>query len=162
MLFRTRDLFVRQRTQLINAHRAHLAEHGVIAPQGIANLASLAEIIEDRDTGLEPIVVETARLYLDQIDALSSRIASLEKALRSEAKRSQSTARLMSMPGMGPITAMAVEAFAPTMVTFRRGEILRPGSAWCQNSIPVVESRCSAERRRWSSATSEDFSLSVQ
>ncbi|MDX0415172.1 IS110 family transposase [Sinorhizobium medicae] len=117
MLLRTRDLFVRQRTQLINALRAHLAEHGIIAPQGIANLASLAEIIEDHGSGLELIVVETARLYLDQIDALSSRIASLEKALRSEAKRSQSTARLMSMPGMGPITAMAVEAFAPTMVT---------------------------------------------
>lgn len=110
MLFRTLDLFVRQRTQFINALRAHLAEHGIIAPQGIANLASLAEIIEDHGSGLALIVVETARLYLDQIDALSSRIASLEKALRSEAKRSQSTARL-TMPGMGPITAMAVTAF---------------------------------------------------
>lgn len=127
MLFRTRDLFVRQRTQLINALRAHLAEHGVIAPQGIANLALLAEILEDHEAGLELIVVETGRLYLDQIDALSSRIASLEKALRSEAKRSQSIARLMSMPGMGPITAMAVETFAPTMATFRRG---RDFAAW--------------------------------
>ncbi len=34
MLFRTRDLLVRQRTQLINALRGHLAEHGVVAPQG--------------------------------------------------------------------------------------------------------------------------------
>ena len=34
MIFRTRDLLVRQRTQLINALRGHLAEHGVIAPQG--------------------------------------------------------------------------------------------------------------------------------
>ncbi|MBU1314826.1 MAG: IS110 family transposase [Alphaproteobacteria bacterium] len=95
MLFPTRDLFVRQRTQLINALRAHLAEHGVIAPQGIASLALLAEIVEDHDTVLDLIVVETARLYLDQISVLSSRIASLEKALRSEAKRSQNTARLM-------------------------------------------------------------------
>ncbi|MGQ7485235.1 IS110 family transposase, partial [Streptococcus suis] len=47
MVFRTRDLFVRQRTQLINALRAHLAEHGIIAPQGIANLAALIAIIED-------------------------------------------------------------------------------------------------------------------
>ena len=36
MLFRTRDLLVRQRTQLINALRGHLAEHGVVAPQGTA------------------------------------------------------------------------------------------------------------------------------
>lgn len=128
MLFRTRDLFVRQRTQLINALRAHLAEHGVIAPQGIANLALLTEIIEDHEAGLD-LVVETGRLYLGQIEALSSRISSLEKALRSEAKRSQSTVRLMSMPGMGPITAMAAEAFAPTMGTFRRGRDASPNFA---------------------------------
>ena len=75
--FLTRDLFVRQRTQTINALRAHLAEHGVIAPQGIANLALLAKTIEDHEAGLELIVVETGRLYLDEIEALSSRIASL-------------------------------------------------------------------------------------
>lgn len=57
----------------------------------------------------------------------SSRIVSLEKALRSEAKRSQSTTRLMSMPGMGPITAIAIEAFAPTMTTFKKG---RDFAAW--------------------------------
>jgi transposase len=85
MIFRTRDLFVRQRTQLINALRAHLAEHGVVAPQGIANLAALTEIIEDDNAGLELIIVETARLYLEQIDVLTSRIASLENALKSEA-----------------------------------------------------------------------------
>jgi len=127
MIFRTRDLFVRQRTQLINAVRAHLAEHGFIAPQGIANLAALTEIIEDSNSGLELIVVETARLYLEQIDALSARIASLEKTLKSEAKRSESTARLMSMPGMGPVTAMAIEAFAPSMTAFRKG---RDFAAW--------------------------------
>ena len=62
MIFWTRDLFVRQRTQLINALRAHLAEHGIIAPQGIANLTVLTQIIEDDNAGLDLIVVETARL----------------------------------------------------------------------------------------------------
>ncbi|SCB39900.1 IS110 family transposase [Rhizobium lusitanum] len=127
MIFRTRDLFFRQRTQLINALRAHLAEHGVIAPQGTANLPLLTQIIEEDRSGLELIVVETARLYLEQIEALSSRIIGLEKALKSEAKRSENTARLMSMPGMGPITAMAIEAFAPTMTTFRKS---RDFAAW--------------------------------
>ena len=46
MLFRTRDLLVRQRTQLINALRGHLAEHGLVAPQGPANVKGLAEAIE--------------------------------------------------------------------------------------------------------------------
>ena len=52
MLFRTRDLLVRQRTQLINALRGHLSEHGVVAPQGPANLKELAEAIEDERTPL--------------------------------------------------------------------------------------------------------------
>jgi len=127
MLFRTRDLFVRQRTQLINALRAYLAEHGVVAPQGIASLGLLSEIIEDGNHGLELIIVETAQVYLEQINVLSTRIASLEKALRSEAKRSESTARLMTMPGMGPIIAMAIETFAPAITTFRKG---RDFAAW--------------------------------
>lgn len=87
--------------------------------------------------------------YLDHRGVLSSRIASLEKALRSEAKRSQSTARLMSMPGMGPITAMAVEAFSPTMVTFRRG---RDFAAWLglmpkQHSTGGKQALCVEEMR---------------
>jgi transposase len=79
MIFRRRDLFVRQRTQLINALRGHLAEHGVIASQGVANLAALTQIVEAGDTRLDLLVVEVARLYLDQIDVLSARITSLEK-----------------------------------------------------------------------------------
>ncbi len=58
MLFRTRDLLVRQRTQLINALRGHLAEHGVVAPQGPANVKGLAEAIESETTSLPLLVVE--------------------------------------------------------------------------------------------------------
>ncbi|GLK82687.1 hypothetical protein GCM10017653_07560 [Ancylobacter defluvii] len=68
MVFRTRDLFVRQRTQLINALRGHLAEHGVVAPQGVLNVKALADIIEDTASGLDLLVVETAQLYLEQIE----------------------------------------------------------------------------------------------
>lgn len=127
MVFRTRDLLVRQRTQLINAVRAHLAEHGVIAAQGITNVAALGALIEQAGCDLDLMVVETVRLYLDQIEVLSARIATLEKVLKLEATRSQSTVRLMTMPGIGPVTAMAVDAFAPTMTTFRRG---RDFAAW--------------------------------
>lgn len=71
--------------------------------------------------------METARIYLEQIDLLTARIFNLEKVLKSEAQQSGNTARLMSMPGVGPITAMAIEAFAPTMTTFRKG---RDFAAW--------------------------------
>lgn len=126
MLFRTRDLLVRQRTQLINALRGHLAEHGLVAPQGPANLKGLAEAVESQ-TPLPLLVVELSRVLLDQIDGLSKRIAELEKATVQEAARGATLRRLQTMPGVGPITAMAIETFAPPMAVFRRG---RDFAAW--------------------------------
>ncbi len=79
---------------------------------------------------------------------LSSRIASLEKKLKSEAKRSESASRLMSLPRTGPITAMAIEPFAPTITTVRKkDETLQPGLGWCLNSIRAMESRFCAVYR---------------
>ena len=127
MLFRTRDLLVRQRTQLINALRGHLAEHGLVAPQGPANVKGLAEAIESETTSLPLLVVELSRVFLDQIDGLSKTIAELEKTMVQEATREATVRRLQTMPGVGPITAMAVETFAPPMAVFRRGRDL---AAW--------------------------------
>lgn len=70
----------------------------MIASQGIANLAALIEIVDDDNKGLQLVIVETARLYLEQIDLLSSRVRNLKKAIKSEARQSDNTARLMSMP----------------------------------------------------------------
>jgi transposase len=127
MLFRTRDLLVGQRTQLINALRGHLSEHGVVAPQGPANVKVLAEAIEDEATSLPILVVELSRVFLEQIDMLSKKIADLEKATVHESARGATTRRLQTMPGVGPITAMAIETFAPPMEVFKRG---RDFAAW--------------------------------
>jgi transposase len=127
MVFRTRDLLVRQRTQLINALRGHLAEHGVVAPQGPANLKELAEAVEDERTPLPLLVVELSRIFLEQIDELSKKIAELEQATAREAAQGAMTRRLQTMPGVGPITAMAIETFAPPMAVFKRG---RDFAAW--------------------------------
>lgn len=57
MIFRTRDLLVRQRTQLVNALLGHLAEHGIVAAQGLAKVKVRATAL--RDTGsLHPLVRE--------------------------------------------------------------------------------------------------------
>ena len=127
MVFRTRDLFVRQRTQTINALRAHLAEHGLIAPQGMSNLANIRRLIDEAAAEVEPLVVETAHTYLEQIDDLSSRILKLEATLKQEAARTDASSRMMTMPGIGPITAMAIEAFAPSLSVFKRS---RDFAAW--------------------------------
>ena len=82
------------------------------------------------------LVVELARLYLDQIDGLSEKVAELEKAIACEARRDATTRRLQTMPGVGPITAMAIETFAPPMEVFRRG---RDFAAWL-GLVPVQHS----------------------
>jgi transposase len=141
MIFRTRDLLVRQRTQLINALRGHLAEHGIVAPQGTANVKQLVHAMNDVKGSLSPIVRDLGQLYLEQIQALADKIADLEKTIRREA-RSATTARLQTMPGVGPITAVAIEAFAPPMMTFKRG---RDFAAWL-GLVPVQHSTGGKQR----------------
>lgn len=127
MLFRTREMFVGQRTQLINALRAHLAEHGIVAPQGPANVRRLVAAISDKELSLPEMVRELARLYVDQMTLLDARIAELDVRMRREASRTEATRRLQTMPGVGPVTAVALEAFGPPMESFRRG---RDFAAW--------------------------------
>lgn len=127
MLFRTRDLLTRQRTQTVNALRGHLAEHGVVAPQGIANVARLAEAVDDPDSSLPEAIRELGLLLLEQIRELGERIGKLTAEVRKRARASEEAKRLMSIPGIGPICAMAIQAFAPPMEGFRRG---RDFSAW--------------------------------
>jgi hypothetical protein len=89
--------------RLINALRGHLAEHGVVVPQGPANLKGLAEAIGSETTPLPLLVVELSRVFRDQIDGLSKTIAELEKATVQEATRGTTMRRLQTMPGVGPI-----------------------------------------------------------
>ena len=127
MLFHTRDLLVRQRTQTINALRGHLAEYGVVAPQGRARIRQLVGVLEDGDSGLPEAVVELGGLLLGRIDELDEKIYGLDREIRASARGDEETARLMTIPGIGPVTAMAIQAFAPPMESFRRG---RDFSAW--------------------------------
>jgi transposase len=121
MIFRTRDLLVRQRTQLVNALRGHLAEHGIVAAHGLANVKALATALQDTGS-LHPLVCELGQRYLGHIARLDVEIAELDKRLRRPSKDDDETVkRLQTMPGMGPITAAAIEAFAPPMATFKRG-----------------------------------------
>lgn len=148
MLFRTRDLLVRQRTQLINALRGHLAEHGVVAPTGAAYLNRLAAAISDEKTGLPEPVRQLGTLYLEQIEALSARVNELDRQMRKVATEADSTRRRQTMPGVGPITAMAIETFAPPMTIFRRS---RNFAAW----LGLVPRQHSTGGKQWLGATSK-------
>ena len=127
MLFRTRQMFVGQRTQLINALRGHLAEHGLVAATGTAQLKRLADAIEDSNTALPEGVRALGQMYLAQIEGLNARVAELDQKMRTAAKVADIARRFQTMPGVGPITALAIETFAPDLTTFRRG---RDFAAW--------------------------------
>ena len=116
-----------QRTQTINALRGHLAEFGVVAPQGVAHVGRLALALEDPGSGLPGAVRALGGVLLGQIADLDAKIDGLEKELRACARQDEDAARLMTIPGIGPIGAMALQAFAPPMESFRRG---RDFSAW--------------------------------
>ena len=142
MLFHTRDLLVRQRTQTINALRGHLAEFGVVAPQGVAHVGRLASALEDPGLGLPGAVRALGGVLLGQIADLDAKIGGLEKELRACARQDEQAARLMTIPGIGPISAMALQAFAPPMESFRRG---RDFSAWLGLVAATAHDRRQAE-----------------
>ena len=126
MVFRTRDLLVRQRTQTINALRGHLAEFGIVAPQGRAHVVRLARAVE-MSARLPDAVREMGVLLLGQIAGLDGKIEALDKELRARARHDEEVARLMTIPGVGPVCASAIQAFAPPLEGFRRG---RDFAAW--------------------------------
>jgi len=129
MIFRLRDLLFGQRTQTINALRGHLAEFGLVTGKGRENVEKLRSALscEEEAAGLPATVHQMAQLCFDQIDDLSRRIADLDAQITAASRRSRLSARLQKMPGVGPITAMALAAFAPPMESFRQG---RDFSAW--------------------------------
>ena len=92
-----------------------------MAPQGPAQVRRLIRALENPDSGLPEAVVELGRLLLARIGELDEKIHGLDRKLRASAREDEDTARLMTIPGIGPITALAIEAFAPPMESFRRG-----------------------------------------
>jgi transposase len=118
-------LLVGQRTQLVNALRGHLAEQGIVLGKGIGNVQRLALRLEEDD--LPDLVRHLGRLYLDQIALLGAEIEKLDNRIVAAAKENGVARRLQTMPGIGPVCAMAITAFAPDMREFRRG---RDFAAW--------------------------------
>jgi len=125
--FRTHQCFVRQRTQLINSLRGHLAEFGIVAAKGPASLALLEKVLVDPAADLPDRVREIGAFYLQQIDRLTAVIEQLAKDLESATKTDEELRRLCTVPGIGPVTAGAIAAFAPDLQTFDSG---RNFAAW--------------------------------
>jgi transposase len=127
VVFRTRDLLVRQRTQLINALRGHLMEFGFIVRQGPGHVIKLVDLVADPSSELPAEARPVLSVLVDSLQAVQSNIASLDREIAARAKADPVAKRLMSIPGVGPVIATAMVALAPDASTFRRG---RDFAAW--------------------------------
>lgn len=125
--FRTHQCLVRQRTQLINALRGHLAEFGLVAPKGPASLKVLEVALADETADLPATVREMGAIYIEQIARLTQTIERLADELRAASRTDVQLRRLCTIPGIGPVTAGAIAAFAPDLDTFESG---RNFAAW--------------------------------
>ena len=111
LLHRGRERLVRQRTMLVNAVRGHLAEFGVIAPQGLRNVGELIAVIRDEeDARLPGLARQVLQVLATQIEQIEAAVTVLEKQLMAWHKSNPVSQRLATIPGIGPIIATAVAA----------------------------------------------------
>jgi len=128
MQHRTRDLLMRQRTQVINALRAHMAELGIVAAQGRDGIKELLKIIASEQDARLPVDAHTSLVVLAaQLQALQTMIRSIEKRLVVQHRSNEASQRLETIPGIGVIGATAIAATVPDPKVFRSGRDL---AAW--------------------------------
>ena len=125
VLHRTRLVLNRQRTQIGNAVRAHLAEFGIVAPVGRQGFDRLIAVIADENDARVPscarsclaMLVEQYRLVLDHL-------LETDRAIRTHSRASELGRRLQEIPGVGPLVASALVATVPDPHVFKNGRSL--------------------------------------
>jgi transposase len=128
MQHRTRDLLMRQRTQLINALRAHLAELGIVAAQGREGIKQLLAIVANESDPRLPVDAHASLIVLAaQLQALQTMIGSIEQRIVRHHRSNDASKRLATIPGIGLIGATAIAATVTDPKAFRSGRDL---AAW--------------------------------
>jgi transposase len=116
MLHRARDLLMRQRTQLINALRAHMAELGIVAAQGREGVKELLKIIAREQDARLPVDAHTSLVVLAAgLQALQTMIGSIEGRIIAQHRSDEASKRLRSIPGIGIVGATAIDDFSPEL-----------------------------------------------
>ena len=128
MLHRTRHLFIRQQTAVINAIRAHLAEFGIVAPVGRNGVEQLLEVVADSNDKRLPEVARTCVVALGaQLRILKAQILEFDRRIMAWHRSNETSQRLDEIPGVGPALATALVATVADPKIFRSG---RDFSAW--------------------------------
>jgi transposase len=146
ILHRTRHLFIRQQTAVINAIRAHFAEFGIVAPVGRRGVTELLHVVADPNDKRVPEVARACLAALGtQLLALKEQILEFDRMILAWHRSNQTSKRLHYIPGVGPMLATALVASVADPRTFRSG---RNFSAW----IGLVPKQHSSGARSGSAA----------
>jgi transposase len=121
-LHRTRDLLVKQRTQLVNMVRGLLAEFGIETARGLHHALALAARLSAGDAPEVPALAQrVVKGLADQIGALQVQLGALEKELLAWHRSNELSQRLATIPGLGVISATALAASVSEPARFRSG-----------------------------------------
>ena len=128
MLHRTRHLFIRQQTAVINVIRAHLAEFGIVAPIGRKGVEELLDVVADPSDKRVPEVARACLAALGaQLRRLKEQILEFDRIILAWHRSNETSMRLDAIPGVGPMLATALVACVADPKAFRSG---RNFSAW--------------------------------
>jgi len=128
MLHRTRHLFIRQQTAVINAIRAHLAEFGIVAPVGRNGVEELLDVVADtKDKRLPEVARACIAALGGQLRMLKAQILNFDRMITTWHRSNETSKRLDELPGVGPALATALVASVTDPKAFRSG---RDFSAW--------------------------------
>src|SRR5436189_5362958 len=149
LLHRTRHLFIRQQTSVINAIRAHLAEFGIVAPVGRKGVEELLHVVADRNDRRVPEVARACVAALgSQLLGLKKQILTFDRMIMDRYRSNETSKRLHYIPGVGPLLATALAASVADPKVFRSG---RNFSAW----IGLVPKQYSSGARTGSAASAK-------
>ena len=127
IVHRSRSLLIRQRTMLVNAIRAHLAEFGIVAPTGPRGLKALLAVIDTDDTRLPSLARGCLESLAAALMTVEREIAAAEREILLWHRSNEASRRLTSIPGIGPVIATALIASVSDPSIFKSG---REMAAW--------------------------------
>ena len=128
MLHRTRHLFIRQQTSVINAIRAHLAEFGIVAPVGRNGVEELLDVVANPADKRVPEIARACLAALGaQLRRFKEQILQFDRLIMTWHRSNETSKRLDDIPGVGPALATALVASVADAKAFRSG---RNFSAW--------------------------------
>lgn len=127
-LHRVRERLVTARTALVNEMRGLLAEYGIVLPQGLAKFRqALMSTLEAEHTKLTPLGQELFHKLFGELGKLDAELAYYQDKLEALAQAHPVCQRLLTIPGIGPLTATALIAAVGDAGVFKNG---RQFAAW--------------------------------